>query len=472
MSNLINLLPIILPILVVVLFLASGYVVSPPDRAFVISGLFKNPRVLIGKAGFRVPFFERLDKMLVKQISVDIKTNGFIPTRDFIGVDIDAIAKVKIMTDPVGIQRAMKNFLNMPEREIMASLTDSLQGNMREIIGTVNLKELCTDRKQFGDQVQEKAQQDMQALGIEIISCNIQRIDDEKGLINALGQDNMSKIQKDASIAKAEAERDVKIAQAAADRAANEAEVESKTEIAKRNADLAIKEAEYKVQADIEKAKADAAYTIQQEEQRKSIETQRVNADIAKAEKEADLKAKEIEVKKNSLAAEIKAQADAEKYRIELEAEAQAKAIEAKGKAEAEAIRLKGEAEAAAMEKKAEAYQKYNRYAAIEKIVDILPQVAREVSAPVTKISDIKIYDSGNGQGSVAQVGGYVPNVMAKTFDTVMSATGIDLREVVKGETYDAKVNKNININSETAENIVDKKIKAQKQIDSNIEEE
>ena len=141
MSNLINLLPIILPILVVVLFLASGYVVSPPDRAFVISGLFKNPRVLIGKAGFKVPFFERLDKMLVKQISVDIKTNGFIPTRDFIGVDIDAIAKVKIMTDPVGIQRAMKNFLNMPEKEIMASLTDSLQGNMREIIGTVNLKE-------------------------------------------------------------------------------------------------------------------------------------------------------------------------------------------------------------------------------------------------------------------------------------------------------------------------------------------
>jgi len=463
-------------VVIFLLVLTSGYVKSPPDIAFIISGLGKKPKVLIGQAGIRIPFFERLDKLLVKQISVDIKTNGAIPTKDFIGVDIDAIAKVRIMTDPEGIQKAMKNFLNMSEERIIQSLTDSLQGNMREIIGTVSLKELCTDRKQFGDQIQEKAQADMNALGIEIISCNIQKIEDEKGLINALGQDNMSQIQKSASIAKAEAERDVKIAQAEADKAANEAEVNAKTEIAKRNNDLAIKESELKAISDNEKAKADAAYEIQKEEQRRSIETQKVNADIAKASKEAELKEQEIKVKQNTLAAEIKATADAEKYRKEKEAEAiklvamqEAEAIRVKGEAEAEAIRAKGKAEADAMLERAKAYQQYNKYAAIEKIVDILPQVAKEVSSPITQIKDIKIFDGGSDGNGVTQVGGYVPGVMAKTFETVKAATGIDLGEVVKGETYDAKVNKNIKIdsqlNSKTAERIYDKKAKAEKEM-------
>ena len=185
-------------VLFVLILLLSGYVKAPPDVAYIISGLKKEPKILIGRAGIKIPFFERKDTLLVKQISVDIKTNGFIPTLDFIGVDIDAVAKIRVKTDDEAIKLAMKNFLNMKEQQIVTALTDSLQGNMREIIGTVKLKELCTDRKKFGDEVQEKAQKDMNALGIEIISCNIQRIDDENGLIVALGQDNMSQIQKDA----------------------------------------------------------------------------------------------------------------------------------------------------------------------------------------------------------------------------------------------------------------------------------
>ena len=182
--------------------IASGYVKAPPDKAFIISGWKREPKILIGRAGIKLPFLERKDTLVLKQISIDIKTNGYVPTLDFIGVDIDAVAKVRVKTDTDGIKIAMKNFLNMDEKSIVSALTDSLQGNMREIIGTVKLKELNTDRKKFGDEVQEKAQKDMNALGIEIISCNIQKIEDEKGLILALGQDNMSQIQKDASIAK------------------------------------------------------------------------------------------------------------------------------------------------------------------------------------------------------------------------------------------------------------------------------
>ncbi|MBR5738997.1 MAG: flotillin family protein, partial [Lachnospiraceae bacterium] len=202
----VQILLIVLGVLLLAAFLvfsARGYVKAPPDKAYIISGLKKEPKILIGRAGIKFPFFERKDTLVLKQISIDIKTNGYVPTLDFIGVDIDAVAKVRVKTDQQGIKLAMKNFLNMGEEQIIDALTDSLQGNMREIIGTVKLKELNTDRKKFGDEVQSKAQTDMNALGIEIISCNIQRIEDEKGLIIALGQDNMSQIQKDASIAKA-----------------------------------------------------------------------------------------------------------------------------------------------------------------------------------------------------------------------------------------------------------------------------
>lgn len=131
-------------IIIFVLFVFGvSYVKAPPNKAYIISSLRKKPKILIGRAGLKVPFFERKDELLIKQISIDIKTGDYVPTLDFIGVNIDAVAKVKIRTEEDGIQLAMKNFLNMREEQIMEALVDSLQGNMREIIGTISLKELC-----------------------------------------------------------------------------------------------------------------------------------------------------------------------------------------------------------------------------------------------------------------------------------------------------------------------------------------
>lgn len=177
-------------VIAVLIICILGYIKAPPDMAYIISGLRKKPKILIGRAGVRVPFLERVDKLIVRQISVDIKSDGYIPTLDFIGVDVDAVAKVRVRTDDEGIKLAMRNFLNITDAHgFEQAISDSLQGNMREIIGTITLKEICNDRKKFGDEIQSKAQVDMNALGIEIISCNIQRVTDEKGLINALGQD-------------------------------------------------------------------------------------------------------------------------------------------------------------------------------------------------------------------------------------------------------------------------------------------
>ena len=448
-------------VLFVLLIIMTSYVKSPPDKAYIISGLRRKPKVFIGRAGLKLPFLERKDELIIKQISIDIKTGDYVPTSDFIGVNIDAVAKIRLMTDPEGIQRAMANFLNMNEQRIAEALVDSLQGNMREIVGTITLKELCNDRKSFGDQVQEKAQLDMNRLGVEIISCNIQHVEDKNDLINALGQDNMAAIQKSASIAKANADRDVAIAQAQAQKEANDARVQAETEIAIKQNDLSIKKSELKTVEDTKKAEADAAYSIQQETQRKTIEITKAQADIAKQEQEITRKQKEASVKEQELNAQIRKQADADKYRqqqmaevdlfkrqkeaeakkFEFEKAAEAKriqaeadkyameqeaaAIKAKAEAEAAAIKAKGEA-AAGIDKKAEAMKKYGEAAVIEMLCKMYPEVARAIAEPLGKIDKITMY----GDGNTARLTEDVTKSFKQTIDGLSDSLGVDLNSV------------------------------------------
>ena len=362
----------------------------------------------------------------------------------------------------------------MNEAMIADALVDSLQGNMREIIGTITLKELCNDRKSFGDQVQEKAQLDMNRLGVEIISCNIQHVEDKNDLINALGQDNMAAIQKSASIAKANADRDVAIAQAAAQKEANDARVLAETEIAIKQNDLSIKKSELKTIEDTKKAEADAAYSIQQETQRKTIEITKAQADIAKQEQEITRKQKEASVKEQELNAQIRKQADADKYRqqqmaevelfkrqkeaearkfefekeaeakkiraeaekyameqeaeaIKAKAEAEAAGIRAKGEAEAAAIKAKAEAEAAGIDKKAEAMQKYGEAAVVEMLCKMYPEVARAIAEPLGKIDKITMY----GEGNTARLTEDVTKSFRQAIDGLSDSTGMNLNALL-----------------------------------------
>ena len=480
--GLLNLLIAAIPaVIILILFLiiiTQGYVKAPPDHAYIISGLRKEPRVLIGRAGFKIPFFEQLDKLYLGQITVDIKTDEYIPTNDFINVMVDAVAKVRVADDEERMKLAMRNFLNKEPAKIAADLQDSLQGNMREIIGTLTLRAINTDRDSFSDQVMAKASKDMEKLGIDILSCNIQNV-----LIQDLGMDNTAKIRKDASIAKAEAERDIAIAQAAADKAANDARVLAETEIAQKNNELSITKAELQKASDTKKAEADAAYEIQKQEQEKTIQTATVNAQIAKAEREAELRRQEVTVQQQELEAEINKKADADRYAIEQaaaaeltrrqreaeakqyeqekEAEArkaqadaekyamlqQAEGIRARGEAEAAAIQAKALAEAQGMEKKAEAYQKYNQAAMAEMMIKALPEIAGKIAEPLSQIDKITIIGGGSdGENGVGSVAGNVPVVMAKLFESMKEATGVDLAEIMKADTYDAKVTRNVNL--------------------------
>ena len=476
-------LPIIVIIALLILILTQGYVKAPPDHAYIISGIRKEPRVLIGRAGLKIPFFEQLDKLYLGQITVDIKTDEYIPTNDFINVMVDAVAKVRVAEDPERMKLAMRNFLNKEPAKIAADLQDSLQGNMREIIGTLTLRAINTDRDSFSDQVMTKASRDMEKLGIDILSCNIQNVTDEHGLIQDLGMDNTSKIRKDASIAKAEAERDIAIAKAAADKASNDARVLAETEIAQKNNELAIKKAELQKASDTKKAEADAAYEIQKQEQEKTILAATVNAQIAKTEREAELRRQEVTVQQQALEAEINKKADADRYAIEQaaaadltrrqreaeakkyeqekEAEArkslaeaqkyamlqEAEGIRARGEAEAAAIQAKALAEAEGMEKKAEAYQKYNKAAMAEMMIKVLPDIAGKIAEPLAQIDKITIIggDGGSEKG-VGSVAGNVPVVMARLFEAMKEATGLDLADIMKAESLEAQTTRNINL--------------------------
>jgi len=423
-----------------------GYVKSPPDTAYMISG-FRKPRILIGKAGIRIPFLERLDKLSLKMFSVDVKTTDFVPNAEYINVKVDATVKIRIGQSQEMMALASKFFLNESEQMIISRVQDTLEGNMREIVGQMRLEEMVTDRKAFGDRVQENAIPDLQKMGLEMISFNVQSFSDQNNVIDDLGIDNISQIKKGAAVAKAQADRDIAIAQAQAAKEANDAKVQSEMEIAEKQTSLAIRQAELKQQSDVKKAEADAAYSIQEQEQRKTIEIASANADIARAERTAELKAKEVDVAKQTLDAEIRAKADAQRYAAEQEAEAElfrrtreaeakmierqreAEGIRAVGEAEAEAIRLKALAEAEGIDKKAEAMKKYGEAAVIEMIMGALPEIAKNVAEPLSKVDKITMY----GEGNSAKLLSDIVNGTTQVTEGISAGMGIDIKSLIMG---------------------------------------
>ena len=457
-----------------ILLISLGYVKAPPDEAYLISGLRR--KIVIGKASIRIPFLERLDKLSLKMISVDVKTNSFVPTAEYINITVDAAVKIKVSTNKEMISIAAENFLNREPAYIISQVQDVLEGNMREIIGQMKLEEMVTNRKSFAEKVQENAVPDLKRMGLDIISFNVQSFSDANGVINDLGIDNISQIKKKAAIAKAEADKEIVKAQAQASKEANDAKIAAETEIAIKNNDLKIKEAELKRLSDIKQAEADAAYNIQGEEQRRTIEIKTQDANIAKQEREAVLKQREVEVMERTLEATVKKKAEAELYQrqkraeadlyerqkqaeaelaeatrqaeaLKLQAEAErfaleqkaeaerfakeqeAEAIRAAGLAEAEAIRAKALAEAEGIDKKAEAMKKYGEAAVLEMYFAALPEIAKNVAAPLSQVDKITMYGEGNSTRLIEDI----VKSTTQVSDGLTESIGLDLKSLLSG---------------------------------------
>ena len=478
---------VIVVILAVILF-ATGYVKAAPDTAIIISGMGKR-KILIGKAGFRWPFLQRIDKLSLRVFQVDIKTDEAIPTSNFINIRVDGVANLKVSSDPELLNRAAEAILNMNEANLIRQVQQVLQGNMREIIGTVDIKKLVQDRQGVASSVKENVVPDMAKMGIEVVNFNIQSFSDDNHVIENLGIDNISQISKDAAIAKANADRDVTIAKSNAEEAANRSRVEASQKIIEQNTTLSLKESELKQQTDTAKAQADAAYKIEEQKRQQEINIAQINAEISKRERMVELENREVEIQEKKLAAEINKVADAKKYaaqqeaeadlftrqkaaeaqKFELEKEAEIQKIQAEADkevkqkaaeallieaqaeanaqiakanaakeaalAEAQGIEAKGRAEADAIKAKAEAMKQYGEAATLQLILDsgVLPEIVNAYSKPIaeamSQIDSITMY----GEGNTAKLTEEITKNGTQIFDGLEKATGLDIKSILAG---------------------------------------
>ena len=429
-------------VLLIVLFAAS-YLKAPPDMAYIISGIKRgkkegerNARVVVGRATLRIPFLERVDKLRLNLMQVDIKTDSAVPTAEYINIFIDGVANIKVSSDAQSILRAAENFLGRRQSEIADVAQQVLEGNMREIVGQMRLADLVQNRDLFAQKVLENAAEDMRRMGLEIVNLTIQNFVDKNGVIEDLGVDNVAKIRKDAAIAKANAEKDIAVAEALAREQSNKARAEADIKIAEQNKIVEVKRSEYKTEQDSRRAEADAAYAIQEQTQRRTIETASVNADIARREREVELREREVALAERSLDAEVRKKADAERYALQQRAEAERYRMEQEAAAkrvameeEARGIEAKGRAEAEAILAKAEAMKAMGEASVLEMILAALPEMVRNAAEPLAKTDKIVMY----GDGNASKLVGDVLRTSSQVTEGLAESTGIDLRTLLAG---------------------------------------
>lgn len=476
MGTIFTIVGIVLVIAVIVILATMSYVKCPPDHAFLISGPRKDLKIISGKAGFRIPFIERLDKLYLGAIGVDVKTRSAVPTAEYINVFVDANVNIRVSSKPELMAVAAKNFLNQKREVISAKAQEVLEGNVREIIGQMKLTEMVSDRQKFAKMVLDNAAPDMAELGLEIVSFNVQNFKDENGVIDDLGIDNVEQIKKNAAIAKSDAKREIAIQEAENQRRANEAQVQAATQIAEQNTALDMRAAELKSQSEVKRAAADMAYDIQKADQKKELDVAMTNASIAQAEREVELQTQKIALKEKELDALVRKEADAQLYKTQKMAEAdlikrqkdaEAKAYEevqkaeaeqraataraeamkaeaearkyaaeqeaagiaAKYQAEADGIRAKGLAEAEGIDKKAEAQKKMGEASVLEMYFQAMPLIAKAVAEPLSNVDSITMYGEGNQAKMVQDITTTMSQIMAGVKDS----TGIDPQALLAG---------------------------------------
>lgn len=469
-------------VLLIIIFMCN-YVKVPPNVALIVSGRRKkyrvkdeNGREVVKKFGYRIvrggatfviPFFERVDKLNLGIMQVDIKTTQPVPTQEYIGMMVDGVANIKIGSDDVSVATAAEQFLGWKQADIAAVAMQVLEGNMREIIGRMTIADLVQNRDKFAQETQRAATMDMKNMGLEIVNITIQNFSDNDGVLDTLAVKNIAEKKRDADIARAEAERDTLIRQSIASQEGNKARTEASAHIAEQDKELELRRAQYRAEQDRAKAEADLAYKVQQENSRKSLETERAAAELIRLQKETELQAQQVQIQREKLSIEVReraeaerdakiaaaeaqrqvvqAQAEADLYRTQKEAEArliqaqkEAEAQYLLAEKEAEAIRMKGDAEAAAMLKKAEAMKEYGQAAMLQMLIDKLPDMARAVGEPLSKTDKIILFGEGGATAMTRDTTG----AMLQTFEAVKESVGLDIPKMLRDVTTGGLIGK------------------------------
>ena len=437
---------VILAIVLVIVLIKCCWKVAGTNEVLIVSGMGKVKKKT-GGGIFVIPLVQRTQRMTLENIQVDFTSRNEIPTQDAIHVLVDAVANMSISKDPDRQSVAASKFAGYTIAQIRETVIPVLEGNIREIISQTRFEDLIRgDKKVFAEKIQENVTPNLADLGIDLTTFNIQNFSDRNGVIQDLGVDNIEKIRKEAQIA------------------------------------AAIRKAELQKQADTEQAKADAAMHIEAENQRREQEIATANANLARQEKEIELKAREVDIKERALEAEVKKTAEAKKYaeqqaadaqlyatqkaseaalfermkkaeadKIEAEkkaeaekamaeamkvkALAEAEGARAKGEAEAAAIRAKAEAEAEGLLKKAEAMKQYGEAAKMDMQMEAiklyfaqLPAIAAAVGEGYQGVD--KIVMLGNDSGQLA---GNIMSTTTQISEGLSESLGIDLKSMLSG---------------------------------------
>src|SRR5690242_2246322 len=467
-------------VLVFIIFMAiwaGRYTKVGPNQVLIVSGRkhriiggdgtpeTRGFRVVKGGGTFVIPVIEKVDLLSLELLTIDVQTPE-VYTSKGVPVRVDGVSQIKVKGDDISIATASEQFLGKATDEIRNIATQTLEGHLRAILGTMTVEEIYQNRDAFAQRVQEVAAGDLANMGLGIVSFTIRDIRDSQGYLDALGKPRIAQVKRDAIIAQAEADRDSQIRSAQAKQAGQEAQFVADTKIAEAQRDYQSNVAQYQATVNQKKAEADLAYHLQKYKTGQLVKAEEIQVQIIEKQKQIELQQQEILRKQRELEAMVQKPADAERYRVEtlanarkfqLETEAagsasatkatgfagadvvkatglaEADANKARGLAEADVIEAQGKATAEAMRVKAESFKQYNEAAVIEMIVRILPDVAGKISEPLAKTEKMVIINSGNGPGGGAsKLTGDVTTIISQLPPVVESLTGIKFEKLLE----------------------------------------
>ncbi|HMB83630.1 MAG TPA: SPFH domain-containing protein [Terriglobales bacterium] len=443
----------VLAILFLMSMLARLYRKAGPNEALIVYG-FRGTRVVQGHGTVIFPMVENCKGLSLELMSFDVAPQQDLYTKQGVAVTVEAVAQIKVKSDKESILTAAEQFLTKTGQEREGLIRLVMEGHLRGIIGQLTVEEIVKQPEMVGDRMRATCADDMNKMGLEVISFTIKEVRDKNEYITNMGKPDVARIKRDADVATAEAERDTAIRRAIATREAAVARAQADQErvlaetlsLAKQaesQRDLEVKKAQYLEVTKKQQAQADKAYDIQTNVMQQQVITESVR--VQQVEKEGQVKVQDAEISRREKeliatvlkGAEIERQrietlAAAEKQRLIAEAEGHASAIRAQGEAEAEIIFKKGEAEAKAMNVKAAAYQEYNQAAVIDKLITGLPEIVRALAAPLANVDKITIVSTGNGDtAGLNKITGDITKMAAQVPALFETLSGMSLGELL-----------------------------------------
>src|SRR5256714_10026842 len=424
-----------------------------PHEALVVYG-FRGTRIIKGRGSVIFPMVENCRELSLELMSFDVAPQQDLYTMQGVAVTVEAVAQIKVKSDPESIQTAAEQFLSKEPTQREGLIRLVMEGHLRGIIGQLTVEQIVKEPEMVGDRMRSTCADDMSKMGLEVISFTIKEVRDKSEYITNMGRPDVARIKRDAEVATAEADRDIAIKRAEATRAAAvakaqadqervAAETASLAKQAEAQRDLDIKRATYQEASKKAQALADKSYEIETNVQQQRVITESVR--VQQVEREAQVKVQDAEIarRERELIATVLKQAEVERQRIQtlaeaerqrliMEAEGRASSIRAQGEAEAEIIFKKGEAEAKAMNVKAEAYQEYNQAAVVDKLISQLPDMVRALSEPLSKVDKVTIVSTGNGDAAGAyKLTGDVTKIAAQVPALFEALSGMQISDLL-----------------------------------------